>query len=170
MTTAYDQNKYGEILQSLNIVSIHLTSIDAKSNVAVIDVNQVQVKSEYQTSTANGQSANEFAALSLLDLKFGSPDDETQFGSMKIEFCVFYSIGSDVEQGFLEQFSSGGNIPLNAWPYLREIVHNTITRFGWQPLVLPAFKVMAGAANPEAEASPTAPTKPKPKKPKAPRA
>ena len=38
------------------------------------------------------------------------------------------------------------NLPLNTWPYFREFLQSTLTRAGWPPFVLPAFKVAPAAA------------------------
>ena len=38
------------------------------------------------------------------------------------------------------------NLPLNTWPYFREFLQSTLTRAGWPPFVLPAFKVAPTAA------------------------
>lgn len=37
------------------------------------------------------------------------------------------------------------NLPVNTWPYLREFLATTLGRFGWEPIIIPAFKVGAKA-------------------------
>lgn len=48
------------------------------------------------------------------------------------------------DEGFLEVFSNV-NLKVNSWPYLRECVQQTITRFGRTPLVLPVLKTTPGS-------------------------
>ena len=37
------------------------------------------------------------------------------------------------------------NLPVNTWPYLREFLASTLGRFGWEPIIIPTFKVGAKA-------------------------
>lgn len=37
------------------------------------------------------------------------------------------------------------NLPVNTWPYLREFLASTFGRFGWEPIIIPAYKVGAKA-------------------------
>lgn len=58
------------------------------------------------------------------------------------------------------------NLPLNAWPYLREYVASVFGRVGWLPFTLPALK--RGVPPTETDDEPAHPTPPKrPRKRKA---
>ena len=41
------------------------------------------------------------------------------------------------------------NLPVNTWPYLRAFVSDSVSRMGWPPVTMPAFKIGTGDSDGE---------------------
>ncbi len=54
-------------------------------------------------------------------------------------FEVSYSSDSPVTDAIFEVFRNT-SLPLNIWPYFRELVHTALARVGWPVLVLPVHR------------------------------
>lgn len=58
---------------------------------------------------------------------------------LRCSFVLLYASKVRISDEIFERFVRF-NVPLNAWPYFREFVHNSTSRLGLPPLVLPLFK------------------------------
>jgi hypothetical protein len=59
---------------------------------------------------------------------------------VSVKFAVTYSSKIPMEDKFFKQFKES-NLSVNTWPYLREFVHNSLSRMGLPTLILPAKKL-----------------------------
>lgn len=57
-----------------------------------------------------------------------------------VEITYSYDPAITITKDMLSVFEAR-NIPLNGWPYVRELVSNATLRMGVRPLVLPPFRV-----------------------------
>lgn len=62
-------------------------------------------------------------------------------GEITAVFGLEYSTSIPLTDPVWEIFGTH-NVPLNAWPYFRELVANLTGRMGWMPLTIPTHKVM----------------------------
>ncbi len=58
---------------------------------------------------------------------------------VKAQFEVTYSTETPMDADIFMEFGAR-NLPLNTWPYFRELVHTALARVGWPVLVLPVYK------------------------------
>ncbi|GGJ43163.1 protein-export chaperone SecB [Deinococcus roseus] len=62
------------------------------------------------------------------------------FAQMKITLEGIYNNDLEISAEIFEVFA-GMNLPVNLWPYLREMVHSLSLRMGFPGLILPVHKV-----------------------------
>lgn len=65
---------------------------------------------------------------------------DTTFLEVDVTYAVEYRSAQPMTEAIFAVFEDV-NLPLNAWPYLREFVSTTLGRMGWLPYTMPAFKV-----------------------------
>ncbi len=66
-------------------------------------------------------------------------DAETPLATLRATYGLEFSSGMPLTEELFTIFSTV-NVPVNTWPYLRELVASTLGRFGWQPFALPTMK------------------------------
>jgi len=59
---------------------------------------------------------------------------------MDVTFGLDFISKKDMNDDIFSLFQDV-NLPVNTWPYLREIVANVMGRLGWAPFTLPTYKV-----------------------------
>lgn len=69
-------------------------------------------------------------------------DEDVSVGDLTCAYRIHYRSSVALTEEIFAEFSRR-NVPLNAWPFLRETVMSVTQRFGWMGLVLPPFKVPA---------------------------
>lgn len=81
-----------------------------------------------------------FRIYHVYDLAFSGPGDtETPIATLRVTYGLEFSSALPLTDELFEVFSTV-NVPVNTWPYLRELVASTLGRFGWQPFTLPTMK------------------------------
>lgn len=71
-----------------------------------------------------------------------SKNGEDDIFSIKIKYSVIYELNLDlnsVEDSVIEKFLEK-NLPINIWPYMRELVSSLTVKMGYPSLVLPVYK------------------------------
>lgn len=69
-------------------------------------------------------------------------EEDVAVGDLTCAYRIHYRSSVPLTEEIFAEFSRR-NVPLNAWPFLRETVMSVTQRFGWTGLVLPPFKVPA---------------------------
>lgn len=69
---------------------------------------------------------------------------DTSAASMDVTFGLVFDSPQPMTEEIFSIFQAV-NLPVNTWPYLREFLASTFGRFGWEPIIIPAFKVGAKA-------------------------
>jgi hypothetical protein len=69
---------------------------------------------------------------------------DTLAASMEVTFGLDFESAQPMTEEIFSIFQVV-NLPVNTWPYLREFLATTFGRFGWEPIIIPAFKVGAKA-------------------------
>ncbi len=100
---------------------------------------KVELIENYQPSLID----NGFEAIAEYQVKFCHHETGNEIGSIKVAFAFFYESKSTLNNELLlscfDIFKSA-SLPVNAWPFLREFVHNAMSRMDWPPFTLPLFK------------------------------
>ncbi len=72
-------------------------------------------------------------------------DEAELYGEITAAFGLEYTTSTELTEPIWEVFAAH-NVPLNVWPYFRELVSSTTARMGWMNLTIPTFKVMPNEA------------------------
>lgn len=159
--------QYNQLVKSLKIHSLKLIHIDAQASTIELDDLEMRVKHRFNISYSN-ISDSDFIAKAQLSLHFLSEEEE--LGYFHCTYAIHYSSDAPMTDEIFEVFSRR-NVPLNIWPYLREMAMSMTQKFGWSGFVLPPFKapsvtlVLKEKDNEEPNKTPAS----KPKKDKKPR-
>ncbi|MFA5550598.1 MAG: hypothetical protein WDA03_03175 [Trueperaceae bacterium] len=134
--------EYAEFIQGIELVDVRLVNSDSNSSAYRPEAPELKLLVKYGSDIARVDSVEGYAfeAYPRLRVEAQKGDGDDLAGHVEVRFGLRYKSELEPTDGFLEIFTNV-NLKVNAWPYLREYVHQTITRFGWTPLVLPVLKV-----------------------------
>lgn len=76
--------------------------------------------------------------------------------TIDVSFSVDFASETPMDDGIFSLFR-GANLPVNAWPFLREFVATTVGRMGWLPVTLPALKIGSQTARASKSVKPRRP-------------
>ena len=133
---------YAEFIDGVELRDIRLTETHATSKASRFDTDALQVKIDVRSGIERiaGQELPSFEAHVTLDLEATDADGHER-ATITSTYALLYESKIEPTDGMLEIFLNL-NVSVNAWPYLREHVQGTITRFGWNPLILPPLKTL----------------------------
>lgn len=115
----------GVWLRSVRVDNLHGPTVPDR---AVIDV----------YGTAEWEALDDgFRALQRYRLRFQTTDATA--AEIEVTFGLDYSSREPMTDPLFAVFRDV-NLPVNAWPYLREYVATTVGRMGWSPVTLPTLK------------------------------
>ena len=80
-------------------------------------------------------------------------DHDTVHAEVAVTFGLRFSSGRPMDEPTFRVFKDV-NLPVNTWPFLREIVSTTVGRMGWPSFTLPALKQGSSAPDEDQEAAP----------------
>lgn len=137
-----DKQKYNELVKRINIVQINLIKINAekyflKNKVVNTDVN-INNKSYIR------EISEEHFIIDFETNISSKPCDNESLFDINIKYELVYSIEGGIdtkEYNDVIEFFAFRNVPVNIWPYIRELVSETTARMGFPPLVLKPLKV-----------------------------
>lgn len=133
--------EYAKFIQGIELLDVRLVSSHATSNAIRPDASELRLRVRYRSDITRLHNAGTyvFEAYPRLKVIASKAEGEDPAGEVEVRLGLRYESKLEPTDGFLEIFSQV-NLQVNAWPYLREYVQQTITRFGWTPLVLPTLK------------------------------
>jgi preprotein translocase subunit SecB len=128
--------EYSEILKGIQLVNISLlklnSSIDKKNFGDKLTID-IKVEMSYE------KIAGGFFSIAAYKIIAKSKNDE-----IALEFDITYRADftsvKEVTDSFFEVYKNV-SLPLNTWPFVRELVNSTTARMNIPPLTLPLFKV-----------------------------
>ncbi len=140
-----DYKIYRKFLTDVDIDGVVLKSLNVSRTDDSYDPN-VSISIKYAANEYKNQN-DKLEVLCRFDVKAITEIDNFEkkvkkklFG-IKFDFCIQYSISSlnTFSHEYIEFFIYK-NVPINIWPYARELVSSVTTRMGYQPLVLKPHK------------------------------
>lgn len=143
--------EYAEFINGVELLDVRLVSSEATSEAIKPEVADLSVHVLYTSTILRSDATEpfEFEARPTLEVTARKEGVDEPVGMVKVCLGLLYRSLLEPTDGYLEIFSKV-NLQVNAWPYLREYVQQTVTRFGWAPLVLPTLKT-ASATKPRAK-------------------
>jgi len=138
-TTKLKPQEFNELLKHVNLVDVFLSKlrvglrsrqltergqfkVSEKTEIASRDESHVEIKVGYRLSAKSGRSR-------LFDL------DAT--------YTAVFSTSKPIPAEFFEVFNEI-SLPLQTFPYFRELVNSIVSRMGLPPLILPLRKYLTG--------------------------
>jgi preprotein translocase subunit SecB len=128
---------YRKILNGLELKNLYLTSC-----ISSIDRNNIgtDVKIKIDDEAAFSKSEkNEIEITQKYSIDAKNQTSKRKFLNIKCEYCFVYTSREDFTEEFFEVFKRA-NLPINSWPFFRELVCNITSRMYIPPLVLPLIK------------------------------
>ncbi|MBU8727988.1 MULTISPECIES: protein-export chaperone SecB [Bacillus] len=149
-----DETKYNDFIKKINLEKIELNSLMCNKNTSFDRSRELDIALEHDIksiqkdgvelrvqigfevvageSVGNEESIEDFQDESLL---FRINFTLDLIYALKVDEEIDFLLGLDKE---IKHFADN-NVPVNAWPYAREMISSTTTRMGLPPLVIPPF-------------------------------
>lgn len=127
---------YATFVGQVELTGIWLRSlkVDNLHGAETLDRASIQVDDD-----ASWEATDEgFRALQCYRLRFQSPD--TLLAEIEAVFGLDFASSEAMSEPVFSIFRDI-NLPVNSWPYLRELVATTMGRMGWVATTLPTLKV-----------------------------
>lgn len=131
--------KYNHFIKSLSLDSIYLLSYSFQRN-EVVNLEKTQ-----KLNVSGSANYDKFDGGYRVTQKYqlrARPEGSRQ-NSIKIgaQFVIIYGSDAELTEEVFKIFEQR-NLPVNVWPFFRELVQNSVARAGLPPLTLPAFKTI----------------------------
>lgn len=133
------KKEYNEFIKELKVDEIYLkkVSLDYVSEEGIpsegISVGTKQ-SSQYEIATPDM-----FRVFHTYQFTAKSPKTHEVLAKIGCTFVVVYKNPIAMNESIFTVFSEL-NLPLNTWPYFRELIHSLVGRMNWPPLVAPLYK------------------------------
>jgi preprotein translocase subunit SecB len=128
---------YRKILKGLDLKNLYLTSCAyniERKNIG----SEATIKINDEASFSKSEK-RDIEIIQNYSLSASDQSTKKKFLSIKCEYCFIYSSREDFTEDFFDIFKKA-NLPINSWPFFRELVHNITSRMYIPPLVLPLIK------------------------------
>ena len=140
-----DYKIYRKFLTDVEIDGIVLKNLNASRTDDSYDPN-VSISIKYNAKESKKEDDKleilcSFDVKAITEIENCDKKLKKKLFGIKFDFCIQYSISSlkTFSQDYIEFFIYK-NVPINIWPYARELVSSVTTRMGYQPLVLKPHK------------------------------
>lgn len=138
-TYDFTADEYREFLDGLGIGGVRLESSQSECSVWRLPSEEGNVEalpSFDVLSCHQFEDKSGFMAMARAGVVFNA--NEEFAGRVVATFVIVYTTEIPPNDRMLEAFIDG-NLALHIWPYARELIQNTVSRFGWTPYALPLF-------------------------------
>lgn len=142
--TSVDPALYNAFVTGIQLKRIELSELTARSAATTLPDVQLRVSQQFGV-TCPSRAKDGFLAEARLQLGFQTEDGQ-ELGLISCSYRLEYISGTEVTSELFDEFARR-NVPLNAWPYLRETAMNLTQRFGWSGFVLPPFLSMGSVGD-----------------------
>ncbi|MED4533211.1 protein-export chaperone SecB [Metabacillus fastidiosus] len=133
-----DSNKYRELIRNIDIQGVNLRDLTVKSSDNKHQKN-IEISAKHEVSSFK-RDGDLFLVQTKFDIE-GFIESQNVF-SIDFQFEVIYFLESSLsfEEEYLEVFTKN-NVPVNVWPYARELVSSLTLKMGISALMLPVLRV-----------------------------
>ncbi|WP_373844434.1 protein-export chaperone SecB [Clostridium sp.] len=141
--TSIDKNIYSNLIEGLKIQNIYLNDLKLDNVNREIKGNSLSVKLDCEfdkNRNIKGEILEVFPSFSVQ--VFSSEDISQAAFHIDTQFYIKYEIKNlaNFEEMYIDTFINQ-NIPLNIWPYIRELISSLSTRIGFPALVIEPFTI-----------------------------
>ncbi|MBV4439314.1 protein-export chaperone SecB [Clostridium tyrobutyricum] len=144
-STSIDKKIYSNLIDGLKIQNIYLNDLKLTNVNREIKGNSLSVKLDCKLDKIRNIKEKDgiLEVFPNFSIQAFSDEDVLQVAfNIDIQFYIRYNIKNlaDFEKIYIDTFINQ-NIPLNIWPYLREIISSLSTRIGFPALVIDPFTI-----------------------------
>lgn len=136
----FDNKIYADLVNNIEINDITLKRLNVDTNEEAEHSGQLGVSIGHEIDTYERDSE---VLRAVSSFNIGTYFEETgdNLFSIKVDFVIEYNVNlkKDFEEEYYEKFIQN-NVPINIWPYAREIVSSLTNKMGYPPLYLPLYK------------------------------
>ncbi|EOU1741768.1 protein-export chaperone SecB [Clostridium perfringens] len=140
MDKKIDEKKYSDFIKNLEIIDIRLNEVNTKCIKYVEEVeNHLDVELIYECKDVEVKVINEINMYPKFNVKLKSKDELCL--TLNLKFNIKYSV-KDLElfsEEYVQKFIDK-NVPINIWPYAREIISSITSRMGYPSLIISPYK------------------------------
>lgn len=139
-----DSLTYQEFVSKVEIKDIRIKKLEMNSFLTRKEVKEKNIDINLNIDFNFNQfiNASTFEAITAVSVIAEIPNQKVF--SIKMELLVEYEydeIKQTVSKEIIDNFINS-NVPVNVWPYIREIIHNATIRMGYAPLIIKPFRVI----------------------------
>lgn len=134
-----DSNVYQELVRNIDIIGISLKELKVE-NLSSSNQKDIEISVKHKSSPSYEKEGDLLKVFSVFEVS-GKTNNQTEF---VINFILQLDYKLDAKFSIEDQyikFFIQNNVPVNAWPYARELVSNMTLRMGLSPLILPVMRV-----------------------------
>lgn len=145
-----DIHEYSSFVKSVQIVNVYTGKL-CSENFMDLDKFYASEHREYKiayTFTARLAELDETSSSQhnmvgegtyTVGIRIGDTDDQQLFALVTVKLVALYLTSHNGSSSILDQFAQM-NLPLNLWPYAREIINNQTMRMGVPPITLGVYQ------------------------------
>lgn len=133
-------DRYGLFIQGLELEHIWLAEANIENHVGPAAPDDMHVEINVRANYRQEDRGDRHQLTVFQDFRLTYHHDAAELGILQVGFGLSYTLAVPIDAELWELFREQ-NLPVNAWPFLREYVSTTLGRMGWTPHLLPAIKV-----------------------------
>jgi len=135
----FDIKKYNNLVKNIDLLDIKLRSVNCKNDDAIFDDKvfqklNIKVNGNVETVSKSDGTINYKKKFSL-KAKFGNKI----ILNINAVYDVIYLLEIEASEEYLKYFGER-NVPINVWPFFRELCYSITSRMGIPPLTLPVIR------------------------------
>ncbi len=152
-----DTETYNQFIDGLQLLDVAVVSANLRSRTSFPDPNATRVEYGFEINNYRRfeEDPSVFTVFTEAKVAFydttetpsarGSAEAETGgeqenelLGQVGVSHAIHYSSDVLVNDAIFEAFSDG-NIQFQVWPFVREFIHSSTMRFGWDAFTMPTL-------------------------------
>ncbi|TYB36684.1 MAG: hypothetical protein FXF49_00540 [Flexistipes sinusarabici] len=135
----FDIKKYNNLVKHIDLLDIKLRNANCKNDDAIFDNKvfqklKINVSGNIKTINKNEDTITYKKEFSL-KAKFGNKI----MLNINAVYDVTYLLETEASEEYLKYFGER-NVPINVWPFFRELCYSITSRMGIPPLTLPVIR------------------------------
>ncbi|TYP52398.1 protein-export chaperone SecB [Thermosediminibacter litoriperuensis] len=136
-----EREKYNSFVKHVELNKIVLYKLDSQFNYELLGRESGQVLVDFKPSfNLKRKEENKFLAEARFSVSVKVEESNEELIKINASFLLFYSLKEKCDDDILEEFIKR-NVPLNAWPYGRELISSMTSRMGLPALNIGLYKV-----------------------------
>jgi len=140
--------RYQEFINEIELRGVRLLSCRAESQGVLHESMQASYELDVESSFRRMNQGFEAIQDCTVSVFIVEDEEEVPVGEIQVVYGFAYSSSYEDDQyesdAYLHIFQQV-SLPVNAWPFIRQFIHDMTQRMNWPPLMLPLLKPDADA-------------------------